>query len=97
MNSMLWIKRFILILLLTVVGYFLVFHAGMSSDQDEYLKWYYKVELIFAGLLCWPISIYIGVLKLVSNSNNILGFEIWFFQLTGYFCAFKIYDKHKKT
>ncbi|GAA0412075.1 hypothetical protein GCM10009133_20570 [Cocleimonas flava] len=92
-----WAKRFGLVLIISVIGYFLFLHAGMSSDQDTVLKWYYKLEMIIAGIFWWPAYIYLELRELLGYKTNILGFELWVFQLLGYAAVFKIYDLFKKT
>ena len=90
-----WIKRFVAILALSIVGYFLLLHAGMSSDSAPELAWYYRLEMLVAGLFWWPASLYLGLRKLIDPSYGMLGFELWLFQFLGYFTLFKLYDKYK--
>lgn len=94
--NMIWPKRFSIIVVASVIGYLLVLHAGMSSDSDEYLKWYYAVEFFIAAVLCWPVAIYLGFKEIFDFGSNILGMEILVIQIIGYLVSFKFYDKYKR-
>jgi len=94
--NMTWPKRFLIIVVASVIGYLLVLHAGMSSDTDEHLKWYYTVEFFVAAVLCLPVAIYLGFKELFGFGSNILGMEILVIQIIGYLIFFKLYDKHKR-
>lgn len=92
---MVWLKRLFFVLAVSCVGYFLVLHAAMSSDQDSTLAWYYALEFIVAGVLCWPVSIYLGLTRFIGGFSNVLGLEVWLVQILGYAIAFYGYDKYK--
>lgn len=80
-----------------VVGYLLTLHAGMNSDQDAVLTWYYKLEFALAGILCWPISLYLWVRGLIMQGAAILGFEVVAVHYFGYMLAFGVYSKYLKN
>ncbi|MBD1567538.1 MULTISPECIES: hypothetical protein [Vibrio] len=97
---MIWIKRLVLITLLSVMGYFLFLHAGMASDGAIELEWYYRFEMIAAGIIWWPAVLYLKFRELANYPTNILGLELWPVQYLSYCIAFKLYDlmlENKKT
>ncbi|WP_413664857.1 hypothetical protein ACG1BZ_06210 [Microbulbifer sp. CNSA002] len=91
-----WVKRSIFIIIVSIVGYLFFLHAGMASDGDEYLKWYYKIEFAIAIVCWWPVSIYLGIQELLDIGNTILGFEVWVIQALGYLIVFSLYERAKK-
>ncbi len=97
---MIWIKRVALITFLSVLGYFLFLHAGMASDGAIELKWYYRFEMIAAGIIWWPAVLYLKLRDLANYPTSVLGLELWPVQYFSYCIVFKLYDVilgYKKT
>lgn len=90
------IRNLAIVTVLLVAGYLLTLHAGMSSDQDDVLAWYYKIEFVVAGILCWPIWLYLQALKMVTSGVVNVGVEAIFIHYIGYLLAFKAYEKIRK-
>lgn len=93
------IKKLAIVTVLLASGYLLALHAGMSSDQDDVLAWYYKLEFVVAGILCWPIWLYLQAMKMITSGVVNVGVDAIFIHYIGYLLAFKFYEiisKHNK-
>ena len=87
------------IFLISIVGLFLIFDAGMSSDHSGYMTWYQKIELGLGGFLWWPASLYLGLKSLLGYDDKMLGIELWVFQIAGNFAliSYLVHRKHNKS